>query len=210
MDIMVHSAETGPRELEQTCIKVLAGRFAPRPSTLPDDIQLVLLALVMRRGRNRRGFWKDARLVSRGWRAMHDSICTSLATVAEGYAAPGHRHLKTLLLRLPILTHLDIPRVKLFRRSGTTSVMATVATLPRLSHLTMHSACLTDEDLASLAALTGLTVLDITGNIRLTDSAVEHLTPLTSLTALNSGGTSVTRSGRASLMAALPKLTWCL
>lgn len=177
---------------------------------LPDDILTRVLAYVTRRSANRRGFWAEARLVSRGWRALHDRTCNSLVTAPTFSHSRWQLHsthqynLRSLLRRLSVLTQLRIS--KIFRPK---EVISTIAGMDTLSQLTIHGAYIDDDDLATLTPLSGLVALDITSNVRVTDGALPHLARFTGLTALNLDSTSISVAGRVRLKAALPTLSWC-
>jgi hypothetical protein len=192
-------------------------------ATLPDELLLRVLELVMLRyGRKE---WSGAvRGVSRGWRALHDGVCTRL----ELRNGVTDEVMHALCGRLPALKTLILAQVTSLTADGlravgglttliylnlrncnvTDAVLQELRDLTSLSTLHLGGCTLvTDVGVRELRDLTAITDLGLDGCTRVTDVGLQHCTSLTALSTLCLYNTSTTQAGRNALKAALPALT---
>ena len=191
---------------------------------LPDELLLRVLELAMLRRDGLKQWSGAVRGVSRGWRALHDGVCTVLrlrnGVTDEGMHALCGRlpALKTLILSgitsltagglravggLTALTGLDLDNCNV-----TDAVLRELRDLTSLSELCLRGCTLvTDVGVRELRDLTALTTLSLVHCTHVTDAGLQHLKSLTALSYLYLHGTSTTQPGRNALKAALPALS---
>ena len=168
-------------------------------ATLPDELLLRALGLVMVRWRGVKRWRGAVRVVSRGWRALHDGACTWLE-LRNGVTDEG---MHALCGRLPALKTLILQKVTSLTADG----LRAVGGLTALTYLDLRYCNVTDEVLHELRDHTELTTLYLRYCSLVTDVGLQHLKSLTALSDLSLYYTSTTQAGRNALKAALPALT---
>jgi len=190
---------------------------------LPDELLLRVLELVMLRGDGRKRWGGAVRVVSRGWRALHDGACTWLhlrngVTDEVMHALCGRLPaLKTLILMdvtsltadglravggLTTLTHLNLADCNV-----TDAVLHELRDLTELSTLYLFGCTpVTDVGVRELRGLTALTKLDLYNCTHVTDAGLQHIKSLAALSELYLYGTSTTQAGRNAFKNAHPAL----
>ncbi len=192
-------------------------------ATLPDELLLRVLKLVMLRWRGEKHWRGGVRGVSRTWRALHDGACTWLR-LRNGVT---DEVMHALCGRLPALKFLYLDGVTSLTADGlravgglttltylnlgycnvTDAVLRELRGLTELSELWLYGCTLvTDVGVRELRDLTALRTLGLINCTQVTDAGLQHLMSLTALSVLFLYGTSTTQAGRNALKAALPAL----
>jgi hypothetical protein len=216
----MRSRRGAQRRVEAAAEHSMTGRSA----TLPDELLLRVLELVMLRGDGEKQWSGAVRGASRGWHALHDGACTWL-WLNNGVTDEG---MHALCGRLPVLNTLILGQVTSLTADGlravggltaltclnltncnvTDAVLRELRDLTELSTLYLGNCTLvTDVGVRELRGLTALTWLSLVDCTHVTDVGLQHCKSLTALSNLFLIGTSTTQAGQNALEAALPALT---